>query len=196
MARSSPLPLLSDRFNEALTFACATHATQKRKGSDIPYVAHLLGVASIALENGADEEQAIAALLHDCVEDQDVSVGDIAERFGARVARMVADCTDSFGSDKPEWRLRKETYIAGLAAKPRESLLVSVSDKTHNARAIVDDLIDQGPALWSRFTGGREGTLWYYQALAEQFERLLPGPPSRRLAFAVAEMTRLAQESD
>lgn len=193
-ASGDPIPLLSPRFNDALVFACTAHATQKRKGTEIPYVAHLLGVASIALDNGADEEQAIAALLHDAVEDQGVTVEQIAAVFGPRVAGMVADCTDSAGPDKPEWRARKEAYIAGLGSKPQESLLVSVSDKTHNARAIVDDRIEIGPALWGRFTGGREGTLWYYRALADRFEALLPGPPARRLRAAVAEMERLAME--
>ncbi|MEE4153542.1 MAG: HD domain-containing protein [Erythrobacter sp.] len=187
-------PTLTERFDDALAYASRIHRTQIRKGSDTPYVAHLLGVASLALEFGADEDQAIAALLHDAVEDQGGAerLADIRARYGDCVAAIVADCTDSEIEPKPPWRQRKEAYIASLADKPAASLLVSIADKTHNAGAINADLRVVGEALWSRFTGGKEGTLWYYRSLADAFARLLPGPPSDRLGREVDEMEELA----
>ena len=174
--------MLSERFDDALTYASSAHRTQVRKGSNIPYVSHLLGVASLALEIGADEDQAIAALLHDAVEDQGgrPRLEDIQTRFGERVAAIVADCTDSWEEPKPEWRQRKEAYIASLAAKHPDSLLVSLADKMHNATAINADLAVHGPAVWDRFTGGQEGSLWYYSELATAFEQRLSGPPAKR----------------
>ena len=181
---------LTERFQEALGYATALHRNQRRKGTDIAYVAHLLGVASIALEIGADEDQAIAALLHDAVEDQGGApiLADIRSRFGERVAAIVADCTDTDIEPKPPWRARKEAYIASLTHKAQDSLLVSLADKTHNARAIVDDLAVLGPAIWQRFTGRREGTLWYYDALAGAFQQHLPGRGADRLAHIVSAM--------
>ena len=185
--------MLTDRFDDALGYAARLHRDQRRKGTDIPYVAHLLGVASIALELGADEDQAIAALLHDSIEDQGATEAGIAARFGMAVARIVMDCTDSHVVPKPAWRPRKEAYVASLAKKPAASLLVSCADKIHNAQAIVNDLEVHGEALWSRFTGGRDGTLWYYRTLADAFAGLLPGIASARLGGIVREMTRLSE---
>ena len=186
--------MLTDRFDEALAYASKLHRDQQRKGTDVPYVAHLLGVASIALENGADEDQAIAALLHDAVEDQGGApqLAVIRATFGDRVAEIVDHCTDSETEPKPPWRTRKEAYLASLAHKPVASLQVSLADKTHNARAIVADLGVHGDALWQRFTGGKDGSLWYYEALAEAFRARIPGPATDRLAALVDEMRRLA----
>ena len=185
----------TSRFGEALAYANRIHATQVRKGADIPYVSHLLGVASLAIEMGADEDQAIAALLHDAVEDQGglARLEDIRQTFGDRVAQMVADCTDSEVEPKPPWRARKEAYLASLVKKPADSLLVSLADKTHNARAIVDDLTEHGEVVWDRFTGGKDGSLWYYRALADAFKALLPGAGSRRLSATVAIMEELGK---
>jgi (p)ppGpp synthase/HD superfamily hydrolase len=181
---------LTERFGAALAYATAAHREQRRKGTDIPYVAHLLGVAAIALEIGADEDQAIAALLHDAVEDQGglARLADIRARFGDDVAAMVADCTDTWEDPKPDWRPRKEGYIASLAKKPGRSLLVSLADKTHNARAIADDLAVHGAAVWDRFTGGRDGSLWYYAALAAAFQERMPGPGAQRLTAIVEDL--------
>lgn len=184
---------LTDRFDAALAYASRLHRDQRRKGTDIPYVSHLLSVCALALEDGADEDQAIAALLHDAVEDQDVTVDEIAARFGPRVAAIVADCTDGSTDDRADrsvegWRRRKQAYVAGLAAKPQTSLLVSLADKTHNARAIVTDLAVHGDAIFGRFTGGRDGTLWYYSALADIFDAARPGPAARRLRALVEDM--------
>jgi len=185
---------LSARFSDALTFACELHATQTRKGTDIPYIAHLLAVASIALEHGASEDEAIAAVLHDAVEDQGGrATGDqIRRRFGEPVAAIVHACSDTDVEPKPPWRARKETYIAHLEHAPRSVLLVSASDKLHNARSILTDLRSHGDALWSRFSGGRDGTLWYYRTLAATFLRRLPGPLADELDRTVTALEQLA----
>lgn len=194
MTDATPHPFLTDRFEDALAYASRLHRAQRRKGSDIPYVSHLLAVAAIALENGADEDQAIAALLHDAVEDQGglPRLEEIRARFGEDVAAMVADCTDAHEEPKPAWHPRKEAYIASLAHKPARSLAVSLADKTHNAAAINADLRAHGAAVWDRFTGGRAGTLWYYRALAEAFRAHAPGIAAERFAREVDEMEELA----
>ena len=185
---------LTDRFDDALAYASKLHRLQKRKGNDIPYISHLLAVAAIAIENGADENQAIAALLHDAVEDQGglAQLEAIRARYGDDVAQMVADCTDTHEEPKPAWRPRKEAYIASLAHKPARSLAVSLADKTHNASAINADLRAHGEAVWSRFTGGRDGSLWYYRALANAFREHAPGIAAERFASEVDEMEELA----
>jgi (p)ppGpp synthase/HD superfamily hydrolase len=184
------LLMLTDRFDDALAYASRIHREQIRKGSGVPYISHLLGVASLALEAGADEDQAIAALLHDAVEDQGGTerLADIRARYGDRVAEMVDHCTDSYVEPKPEWRPRKEAYIAAMAHKPRQALLVSLADKTHNISAILTDLLQEGPSVWERFTGKKDGTLWYYRALAQSFQTHLPGPSADRFAGIVAEV--------
>ncbi|MFC4595533.1 HD domain-containing protein [Sphingobium tyrosinilyticum] len=191
------MTILTDRFDDALSYASRLHRTQPRKGTDIPYVSHLLGVASLALEFGADEDQAIAALLHDAVEDQGglPQLEAIRARYGERVAGLVEHCTDAHEDPKPDWRPRKEAYIASIARKPKDALLISLADKTHNAGAILADLMVHGQKLWSRFNGGREGTLWYYDALAIEFAQHLPGHDASRFARLVEEMHRLANES-
>lgn len=162
---------LSDRFDKALVYATLIHAGQFRKETGVPYIAHLLGVASIALEYGATEDEAIAALLHDAGEDAG-GVGrieDIRTRFGDKVARIVEGCTDAVTVPKPPWRERKEKYIAHLKSADASTILVSASDKVHNARAILRDLRRHGDKVFNRFTGKKEGTLWYYRALVIAF---------------------------
>jgi (p)ppGpp synthase/HD superfamily hydrolase len=163
---------LSPKFQAALTYAAKAHAGQVRKGTDIPYVSHLLIVAGIALEFGADEEEAIAALLHDAVEDAGGKerLADIQRRFGARVAKIVSGCTDTDVTPKPPWLERKKQYVDHLRhEQDRSILLVSASDKLANARAILADYHRIGETLWSRFSGDRRGTLWYYRSLADLF---------------------------
>lgn len=143
------------------------HREQTRKGSGAPYVAHVLGVSSLVLEYGGDEDCAIAALLHDAVEDQGGAAAlEQIGVFGSRVTAIVVACSDSMGEPKPPWRDRKEAYIRHLPSASADAQLVSACDKLHNARAILSDYRVLGEALWSRFTGGREGVLWYYQAVA------------------------------
>lgn len=178
-----------DRLAQAASFALTVHAKQLRKGTSIPYISHLLAVSSLVLEHGGDEDQAIAGLLHDAVEDHGIEQQPvIRDRFGERVARIVADCTDAEVLPKPPWRERKERYLAHLKDVPVDSLLVSCCDKLHNARAIVMDTKTHGLALFGRFSQPRESTLWYYRSLAEIFSERLPSPLSRELGAAVAEM--------
>jgi (p)ppGpp synthase/HD superfamily hydrolase len=168
--------VVGKRFRDALVWAAELHQDQKRKGGDIPYVAHLLGVAALVLEHGGGEDEAIAALLHDALEDQlhRMSPGEIGARFGATVEAMVEACTDGDPEeqrdrDPVKWRARKEKYIAEIPRKPQGAILVSMADKLHNARAILEDYRALGEALWPRFTAGKEGTLWYYRALLDAY---------------------------
>jgi (p)ppGpp synthase/HD superfamily hydrolase len=183
---------LTERFADAVAFACELHRTQTRKGTQIPYVAHLLGVASLALEHGADEEEAISALLHDAVEDQGgaATAAKIRARFGDRVADIVLSCSDTDLVPKPPWRERKERYVAHLAEATASARLVSACDKLHNVRAILSDYRELGEGLWGRFSGGREGTLWYYRAVLDKFRASPPGPSGQRL---VDELERAVQ---
>jgi (p)ppGpp synthase/HD superfamily hydrolase len=189
---------LTERFERALFFAAREHAAQVRKGSDTPYIAHLLGVCAIVLEHEGDEDEAIAALLHDAIEDQGGAVmrERIRREFGDRVTAIVDGCTDAEVIPKPPWRVRKEAYLAHLPGAEASVHLVSAADKLYNARAILEDYRRIGEALWERFTGGREGTLWYYRSLADQFAEVLRQPRARPLAEelsrVVAELERLA----
>ena len=185
---------LTKKFVDALAYASEAHQSQKRKGTDIPYIAHLLGVASIALEHGATEEEAIAALLHDAVEDAGGKprLEDIRRRFGQDVAMIVEGCTDADTIPKPPWRERKEAYLKHLEGAPASVRLVSASDKLHNARAILSDYHRMGDKLWSRFNGGKEGTLWYYRSLVEAFRQAGSSPLIEELDRVVSEIEKLA----
>ncbi len=167
---------LTDRFGEALRYAAEVHRRQRRKGTSIPYVSHLLAVCSLVLEDGGGEDEAIAALLHDAVEDQGGRdrLEEIHRRFGDHVARIVEGCTDAETIPKPPWRERKERYIAHLRSASRAVLRVSAADKLHNARAILADYRGLGEPLWERFNGRRDGTLWYYRALTSAFKEGVP----------------------
>jgi len=185
---------LSARFEEALVFTTRLHASQLRKGTQIPYVAHLLAVASIVLENGGTEDEAIAALLHDAVEDQGGSKTreEIRRRFGGNVAAIVDGCSDTDQFIKPPWRKRKEDYIAHLPQAPAAVRLVSLADKLHNARSILSDYRLSGESTWDRFKGGKAGTLWYYRSLVETFRRIETTPLAEELDRVVTEIERLA----
>jgi (p)ppGpp synthase/HD superfamily hydrolase len=185
---------LSARFEEALPFAARIHRDQVRKGSKTPYVSHLLGVAAIVLEHGGNEDEAIAALLHDAVEDQGGAPTLIAirERFGDAVAAIVEGCTDTDVVPKPPWRPRKEAYVAHVASASPSVRLVSAADKLHNARSILADYRRHADAVWDRFSGGKEGTLWYYRALVEAFRSHGVTPLLEELDRVVREIERLA----
>jgi len=156
----------------------------------VPYVSHLLSVAALVLEHGGSEEQAIAALLHDAVEDQGgrPTAERIRERFGDLVAEIVDGCTDTDVSPKPPWRLRKEAYVARVRNEPAHVRLVSAADKLHNARTMVTDLRIHGPALWERFNAGRDETLWYLESLVAAFREAGTTPIVEELARTVAEL--------
>jgi (p)ppGpp synthase/HD superfamily hydrolase len=185
---------LTTRFEEAAIYALRLHAKQFRKGTRIPYAAHLFSVASIALRHGADEDEAIAALLHDAVEDQGgaATLAEIRRRFGDKVAAIVEGCTDTDQIPKPPWRKRKEDYIAHVRHASPSVRLVSASDKLDNARAIFDDYCDLGEALWKRFSGGKDGTLWYYRELVKVFREAGGGPLVDELDRVVRDLERRA----
>jgi (p)ppGpp synthase/HD superfamily hydrolase len=186
-----------NRLAEAVGFALEVHTLQVRKGADTPYVSHLLGVASLVLEHGGDEEQAMAAMLHDAVEDLGAHLEPIIrERFGARVADIVLGCTDADALPKPPWRERKEAYIRHLEQAEADILLVSCADKFHNARAICTDIRTHGLAVFDRFKAGQDGTIWYYRALADAFMRLMPGALADELCDLVGKMESLASGAD
>ncbi len=183
---------LSERFFDALGYAARLHAAQRRKGSGVPYVSHLLRVCGIALEHGADEDEAIAALLHDAVEDQGghARLDEIRARYGDRVAEIVAGCSDTDQMPKPPWRQRKEAYLAHLPEATPSMRLVSAADKLDNVRSILADYLDVGDAVFARFTGGREGTLWYHRSIVEILKRQGRNRLVDELARAVGELER------
>jgi (p)ppGpp synthase/HD superfamily hydrolase len=182
------------KFEEALPYAARLHRDQTRKGTDTPYVTHLLAVAAIVGENGGTEDETVAALLHDAPEDRGgrERLEDIRERFGDVVARIVDGCTDTYENPKPAWRPRKEAYVAHVAQAPPSVQLVSAADKLHNARSILADLRALGDELWDRFTGGKDGTLWYYRALVEAYVKNGANPVVEELDRVVSEIEALA----
>jgi (p)ppGpp synthase/HD superfamily hydrolase len=182
-----------DRLADALAYAAHAHAGQLRKGTQIPYVSHLLAVCALVLEDGGSEDEAIAALLHDVAEDQggEERLADVRERFGEGVAAIVAACSDTFASPKPEWRQRKQAYVAALEPKPKPVLRVAAADKLHNARAMLADWRERGDAFFVRFNAGKDDQLWYYRALADVFARRLPQSRlTRELVEVVTELQR------
>src|SRR5271165_5417058 len=185
---------LGPRFLRAFRFAAEKHAGQTRKASTIPYIAHLMGVTSLVLEAGGDEDLAISALLHDVVEDCGGApmLKEVRRKFGKRVAKVVDGCTDADTVPKPPWRERKETYIRHLKKADADTRLVSAADKLHNVRSILSDYRASGESVWSRFNGGREGTLWYYRTLRDQFLRRKRNRITRELELAVGELEALA----
>ncbi len=185
---------LSSRFEEALIYASRLHAEQNRKGTNIPYIAHLLGVTALVLENGGDEDEAVAALLHDAVEDQGglKTLQEIRRRFGDRVADIVDGLTDTYIHPKPPWRDRKNDYITHLRSASQEVRRVSLADKLHNARAILSTLQTEGEKTWERFHGGKSGTLWYYRTLVLIFQEGGSDFMTRELDRVVGQIERLA----
>jgi (p)ppGpp synthase/HD superfamily hydrolase len=192
-AKQTPIPL-GPKFLRSFQFAAKMHAGQARKASRIPYIAHLIGVASLVLEAGGDEDLAIAALLHDVVEDCGGApmLARIRKQFGARVAKVVAGCTDADTYPKPPWRERKNNYLSHLKNADSDTRLVSAADKLNNVRSILSDYRQIGEFVWERFNGGREGTLWYYRALLDEFLRDPPNRITLDLDLAVRELELLA----
>lgn len=187
------IPFLTWRFDLALQFASGLHHQQPRKGVTIPYIAHLMSVCALVLEAGGDEDQAIAALLHDAVEDQGgpPTLDTIRHMFGDRVANTVESCSDSAEIDptkKLPWRKRKEGYLAHLRKANGDALMVSAADKLHNARAILADYRELGEQLWTRFNAAKAAQLWYYGALVET----LQGTPAPKAL--VNELKRVVKE--
>ena len=184
------------RFEAALVYAHQVHQQQRRKGTGIPYIAHILGVAALALEYGAVEDEAIGALLHDAAEDGggEATLAEIRARFGDAVGDIVLGCSDSLvedPEDKLPWRERKENYLAHLEKASASVLLVSAADKLHNVRSIMRDYREHGEEIWERFQGRRDGTLWYYETVADTLLRRYRTQITRDLQDAVDELLRL-----
>ena len=182
--------LLSSRFTEALSYVAALHAEQRRKVSGEPYLAHLLAVAAIVMEHGGNEDEAIAALLHDAVEDQGgmATLEEIRRRFGATVAEIVEGCSDAMVSPKPPWRQRKEAHIAHLREASPSVRLVVAADKLHNVGSLAREYRRRGESLWALFHGGRDGTLWYYRAVTDALKQAAATPIVEELDRAVEEL--------
>ena len=186
------LMMITARYGEALAWAELLHRQQRRKGKDIPYISHLISVSALVWEDGGNEDQAIAALLHDAIEDADQTRETIAERFGSVVAGIVQDCTDTSADvaagEKEPWLLRKTRYITSLKSKPDASLLVTAADKAHNAGDMVLDA-RLNPGMWSKFNAGLDGSAWYLQQMHSELLQRLPQSRSvARLGEAVAEI--------
>lgn len=195
MSEQTSTPLLTERFSQALTYAAEVHSDHLRKGGDIPYLSHLLGVCSLVLEDGGTEDEAIAALLHDAPEDRGgrETLAEIERRFGPDVARIVEGLSDTFEDPKPKWRPRKQAYLDHLADASPEELRVSLADKLHNARSILYDLRVHGDSVWERFAGRREGTLWYHGELSRAFIKLRPGPLADEYLRTVERLRKAAR---
>ena len=176
--------LITPRYGEALAWAESLHREQRRKGKPVPYISHLISVSALVWEDGGTEDQAIAALLHDAIEDAGQSHASIAERFGNPVADIVRDCTDTSeglpSGEKEPWLLRKTRYLDALAHKPETSLLVTAADKAHNARDMVLDA-RRDPAMWGKSNAGLEGSAWYLLRMHQQLSHRLPHSRSTEL---------------
>ena len=185
---------LTSKFEQALVYSTVVHAAQSRKGTAIPYIAHLLAVTSIVLEHGGTETEAIAALLHDAVEDAGGRgrLENISARFGNDVAEIVEACSDAETQPKPPWRERKVAYINRISKKSAAARLVSAADKLHNARAILADYRVLGEDLWVRFAGKKDGTLWYYRSLVTAFRAAGDSPLIQELDRVVTQLEHLA----
>jgi len=183
-------PHLGPRLQRAFRYAAEKHFGQTRKQSAVPYISHLMAVASLVLEAGGDEDMAIAAFLHDVVEDCGgmPRLREVRKQFGSRVAKIVEGCTDSFSEPKREWMERKKDYLREVKHADAETRLVSASDKLHNVRTILADYRQDREAIWTRFSGKKEGTLWYYRALSDEYQRRSANRITRELEIAVADL--------
>lgn len=195
---------LTESYLTALRWATDLHGDQRRKGGDVPYLAHLLATSALVLEDGGSEEEAIAALLHDAIEDQGAMRDDfeaaLGSELGARVFEVVEGCSDRADDpgaprDESSWEERKARYLDHLAdsGTPDPVLRVSAADKLHNARSVLTDLRENGAALWDRFNTGRDRQLWYYRSLVDVLTRRYPRPVTRELAATVTRIARLAE---
>jgi (p)ppGpp synthase/HD superfamily hydrolase len=196
MATSFPSSAFGPKFDEALLLAHDLHRYDVRKGTGKPYISHLLGVCSLVIDYGGDEEMAIAALLHDAVEDHGgyPMLDRIREQFGARVAHIVDGCTDSYAVDpsqKQPWRVRKEPYLARVPLEDADVRLVSAADKLYNCRTILRDIRRDGLRALDRFNGGRKDTVWYYDELVRAFQKAGTNDLVEELALSVDEMNRV-----
>jgi GTP pyrophosphokinase len=194
MSSLRPPTKLGARFNAAFLFAAEKHASQTRKKTDVPYISHLMSVASLVLEAGGGEDQGVAALLHDVVEDcgGHPVLEEIRQRFGERVANIVEGCTDAYTIPKPPWKQRKLDYLEVLRRADDDVRLVSAADKLHNVRSILADYRREGDSVWERFSGRRDGTLWYYRAVLDVLHQGKTNRLVDELERVVTELETLA----
>lgn len=192
--RRSSRPIFSGKFTQALVYAARLHGRQLRKRTERPYIGHLLSVTSLVIEYGGDEEMAIAALLHDAVEDQGglPRLREIRKKFGKRVAHIVDGCTDSYEEPKPPWMERKRAYLARLRGESAEVRLVSAADKLSNARETLYEVRVHGDSVYERFAGKKEGTLWYYRELVKEFRAAGSNPLVEEFDRVVTELESVA----
>ena len=185
---------LTGRFDDALLLASQLHREQVRKASGVPYISHLLAVAAVVLEHGGTEDEAIAALLHDAIEDQGGAATRelICEKFGDAIVEIVDGCTDAETLPKPPWEQRKQAHLEAIRGAPAAVLLVTAADKLHNARSILNDLRQLGEDLWPRFSGGKVGTLWYYRSMVEVLRLRVPEGLFDELERTIAQIEHLA----
>ena len=197
MNQSQPAGKLGARFNEAFLFAAEKHALQTRKKTDVPYISHLMSVAGLVLEAGGGEDEGVAALLHDVVEDcgGESVLEEVRQRLGDRVAHIVQGCTDAYTIPKPPWKQRKLDYLEVLRRAGNDVRLVSAADKLHNVRTILADYRRDGDAVWDRFSGRREGTLWYYRSVLNVLRQGEPNRLLDELERVVTELETLATNS-
>jgi (p)ppGpp synthase/HD superfamily hydrolase len=186
------VPVLSRRIADAVEFAVRAHGDQVRKGTTIPYVSHLFGVAALVLEGGGDEDLAIAGLLHDVLEDTAATAAQVEGAFGPRVIAVVVGCSDTLQRPKPPALERKQLYLEHLEQADADTLLVSLADKLHNARTLLLDFRTEGPTVFERFKLSREETFWYYGELADTYLRRRPGALADELKRVVADLCREA----
>jgi (p)ppGpp synthase/HD superfamily hydrolase len=189
---------LGERFVDALGYATRAHAGQRRANDGQPYIAHLLRVAGLVIQDGGSEDEAIASLLHDAVEDQGgvERLNDIRERYGSAVAEIVDECTDSYGEPRPPWRARKERYLAELDDSSPGALRVSMADKLDNVGSLIRAYRIDGEEFWARSKKDPDDVRWYYGTLAARFVELRPGPLADELRRTVAELERLLAGED
>lgn len=182
---------MTPRYTQALLLAAAAHEGQRRKGTGIPYITHPVAVAGLVARYGGDEDQQIAGLLHDVLEDAGPAWRPAIDEFGPRVLAIVEACTDGTPDPatgrKAPWQARNAAYLAHLAKTPEDALLVSACDKLHNAESILLDLTETGPGVFDRFSASREQTLWYYRELARLFteRHAAPAPALARTVAAI-----------
>jgi (p)ppGpp synthase/HD superfamily hydrolase len=189
MLSPPPQPLLTTRFAEAFALANQLHAHQYRKQTTIPYISHLMSVSALVLEMGGNEDEAIAALLHDAVEDQGglATLTQIKDRFGEIVAGLVRHCSDCVVSPKPPWQERKDRHLAKLQIAPLSTLRVSLADTLHNARSIQIERRLAGESIWHKFSQGKDGIVWYYGSLSQLYHERLNSAWSQELAEIIRD---------
>jgi (p)ppGpp synthase/HD superfamily hydrolase len=192
---TTPTTQLTERFEEALVFAHQLHRQQIRKGSGVPYVAHLLSVTALVLEAGGGEDEAIAALLHDAVEDQGGAATreQIRQRFGDMVTEIIDGCTESDTIPKPPWRDHKQSYLEHLCHASPAVLEVSLADKLHNARSLLAEYYQQGESIWTQFKGGKAGTFWFYRSLVQVYRERSASWQVQELERVVTQLEQLAE---